>query len=206
MKKASLLFLIILPLLSMGQTPDEKPRIFRNTLYVNFLSPFARTTNISYERFLNSRYSARLGYISGSILPEGTANRSTNFFKFNGGLLEFRRYGRVYPGKTTEDFYFGPYLQYFTDELSDFEYDKKEGFVRNSAGQLLLQNSTFNVVKAGGLVGTRQVFFRRLAIDLNAGIHYQVASKNIYSSNEIINLMGRQGLSFKFGFNAGFCF
>lgn len=178
----------------------------RNTVYFNPLSAGAGTINISYERFLNRKFSLRIAAIKGQILPQGKSFESTRKFEFTGGTLELRSYTRIYPGRTTEDFYFGPYLQYFDDHILDLAFEKNAGFVLDEKGNTIPISSSFSVLKGGIMAGSRQVFFKRLSVDLQAGIHFQSPSKSTPVSSEIISLMTKQGVSFRIGLNLGYCF
>ncbi len=178
----------------------------KNTVYFNPLSVSLATANISYERFLNQRFSMRIGFLDGHIYPEGKSKRDVRSLHFTGGYLELRKYTRTYPGKTPEDFYFGPYLQAFYDEITDYQFTKDSGIIRDDSGTPLPQSFSVFIPKMGVMAGSRQIYFKRLAIDLNAGLHYQHPSEKVYTSTEIINLMARKGVSFRIGLHAGFCF
>lgn len=185
---------------------QELPATFKNTVYINPLSPFVRTLNVSYERFLNQRFSMRIGGITGAIYPGGSSGSALRSFKYTGGTFEFRRYIRTYPGKTAEDFFFGPYLQAFKDQIKDFKYRKSEGYSRDVSGKPLKISIDPLVFKAGFMAGVRQIYFKRLAAEASAGIHYQHASEEVETSTEIINLMAADGISFRLGIHLGICF
>lgn len=190
---------------SQEDSKQSAPKIHKNSFYINPFSGFARTLNVSYERFLNQRFSASIGYLSGSIYPDGVEKKAENHFTQRGITIATRWYTRTYPSKTSEDFYFGPYFRYLNDELQDYDF-KESGFVRDSVGDFVQRSESFSIWKIGGLIGSRQIYFKRLAIDAFAGIHYQVPSKNLLTSDELINRMAHKGVSFRVGIQAGFVF
>lgn len=185
--------------------PAKEQKILKNTLFLNVLSPLVRTLNLGYERALNQKFSAQIAFLKGSIYPQGISAADTNYFNQTGITGALKYYLRSYPGKTVEDFFLGPYLRYLDMEMQDFAFGDS-GFEKDSLGRLKLNQSKGSSWKIGVQAGSRQIFFKRLAIEVFSGIHYQYSTGIRPVSSETINLISQQGIGFRMGITAGFCF
>jgi hypothetical protein len=180
MKKALILFLVIVLTAPIFSQEKSDVATEKNVLKINTLSLFLATGSIFYEHKLSELISAQLGFGYMGVKIQDT--------KFSGIILTPEV--RIYPKKNAIDgFYIAPYLRYQN-------YTLQNGTDKGSLSSM-----------GGGLLFGRQWIFKKgFTMDLFFGGHYGSSNVKVDSGTDTFNTNLITGFGIRVGFAIGFAF
>lgn len=180
---------------------DDMPK---NIIKVNYLSPFAATGSFFYERVINEKMSAQLGFSyskfsTGSIIP---ALFGDTRVKLQGYAItpEFRYY--LSSTEAPRGFFIGPFLRY--------RHSDAQANIKRENAEPIQADADFTTIGAGMLVGGQWVFGKHFSMDIFMGPslnarYTKVTTPEVEESEfPVPNIFGPFG--FRAGVTIGFAF
>jgi hypothetical protein len=158
-----------------------------NNFKINLFSPIVKTGSFFYERKLNEKSSAQLGF--------GFTAYNRNDVKINGIFItpEYRFY-LSNEKEAMEGFYVGPYLRYQNlkiEDITDPNYPDK---------------ATLSTFGGGVVIGHQWIFSNVISLDIFGGPNYNSGTVKVTSGNDP-NVPGTfKGFGARFGITLGIVF
>ncbi len=192
MKKAALLILFI------GVLNSAKAQ--ENVLKINIFSPIVRTASLFYERALNEKSSAQLGFFY-----TGYKISDTKFSGF-GITPEYRYY--LTGDDVLRGVYIGPFIRYqnFTLKNTYFEsnYDSNGNYLGETEKD---GKATLSTIGGGVLIGHQWLFNDKISLDVFLGPSFNAGNLKVNSGSEDVFSTGAfDGFSVRFGLTFGYAF
>ena len=182
MRKISLALAMIAASFAVNaQKTSERANAFK----VNLFSPLVKTGSFFYERKLNEKSTAQLGFGFTSYTPDDVSLK---------GIFLTPEYRFYLSGEAMNGFYVGPYVRYQNLKLED----KTPG----SEGK-----ATLNTFGGGLVVGRQWLFSDRITLDIFAGPNYSAGDVKVKSGDDNFDVPGTfKGFGVRTGVTLGIAF
>lgn len=171
--------------IATGVNAQEKSK--SNAIKANLFSPLVKSGSFFYERKINQKSSAQLGFGFTSFTPDDLKIK---------GIFITPEY-RFYPSANREamnGFYVGPYLRYQNLKLEE-NFDNE------------VNKATLSTFGGGVLVGRQWIFGDIVTLDIFLGPSYNSGKVKIKSGDEITDIPGTfEGFGLRTGLTVGLAF
>jgi hypothetical protein len=185
MKKLFLLFLVSLSLSLFNHSFSQSDK--KNLIKVNLLSPIVRTGSFFYERVINEKSSAQLGFFYTGWSSSGTQIRGY-------GITPEYRFYVSNKKQSPQGFFVAPFLRHQSLNLS----------LDSGA-----EKATLSSFGGGLMIGGQWLFSDVISLDVFGGPNYNARSFKATTNGtteEDFTLTGFGNFGFRFGVSIGFAF
>jgi len=178
------LLLFVLAFAANAQDGSSKMNAFK----VNIFSPIAKTGSFFYERKINEKSSAQLGF--------GFTSYNKDDVKISGIFItpEYRFY-LSNNKEAIEGFYVGPYLRYQNLKIEDKSSDPSDP-----------DKATLSTFGGGLVIGHQWIFSNIVSLDIFAGPNYNSGKVKITSGSDVDVPGTFEGFGARFGVTLGLAF